>query len=210
MFVSGIGRSPVDLVFVYDTSQLTNTTQSLDEETMVKTFFQTFLESADVASGAVKVAFLTYSTHPEIVFNLDDFSTKEDMNDAIFGADFTPGERNTADALALVRSKVLVRDRKDVPNVVLLVQTGKSNRNEYRTIQEAEALKYARANIFVVGYGLDTAAEEEVNEIASKPIRENTFLMGSVYELDIVKEIVFAQIFTSKYHEITFKFDDVQ
>lgn len=185
-------------MFIVDTSQFTNTSESLDEEIAVKAFLTSFLDSADIDSGMVKVGFVTYSTHPNVVFDLDTYSSFNEMVDAIFTADFNPGERNTADALGRVRSEVLVRDRKDAPNVVLLLQTGKSDRNDYRTVQEAEALKYGRANIFVVGYNLDAEAEEEVNDIASKPTRENTFIMGSAFELDLVKEIVFAQIFTSK------------
>lgn len=196
---SGIGSSPLDLVFVVDTSQFSNTSDSLDREIMVKTFLNSFLDTADVDSGAVKVAMVTYSTHPEIAFDLNTFSSKSEMTDAIYVADFRPGERNTADALARVRSHVLVGDRQEAPNVVLLIQSGKSDRNEYRTLQEAEALKYARANVFVVGYGLDNAGTEEVNEIASKPTTENTFLASSVFELDALKEIVFAQIFMSTF-----------
>lgn len=196
--ISDIGSSPVDLVFVVDTSQFTNTSESLDEEIIVKAFLTSFLDSANIDSGTVKVGFVTYSTHPNVVFDLDTYSSFNDMVDAIYIAEFIPGERNTADALGRVRSEVFARDRKDVPNVVLLLQTGKSNRNDYRTLQEAEALKYGRANIFVVGYNLSVEAEAEVNDIASKPTRENTFIMDSAVQLNLVKDIVFAQIFTSK------------
>lgn len=188
----------MDLVFVVDTSQFSNTSESLDKEILVKTFLTSFLESTDIDSGKVKIGLVTFSTHPEVVFDLNRYSKSTDMVDAIFTADFIPGERNTADALGRVRSQLFARDRPDAPNVVLLLTSGKSNRNEYRTLQEAEGLKYGRVNIFVVGYGLDKEAEEEINEIASKPTLENTFLMDVVDELEVAKEVVFLQIFTSK------------
>lgn len=191
-----LGKTPLDIVFVIDTSQFTNLT--LQQEDAVKVFLTSFVNDADIDSGAVKVALVTYSTHPNSVFGLDDLSTKEDVINEIFGAEFTEGERNTADALALVRSEILPSARPTAPNVILLFQTGQSDRNNHRTLQEAEALKYSGANIFVVGYGMDEDGEEEANFLSSKPVSENTLYITDVQEFDFAKDLVFAQIFMSE------------
>ncbi|KAH3749756.1 hypothetical protein DPMN_184267 [Dreissena polymorpha] len=102
-----------------------------------------FLDNADVDSGAVKAAFITYSTHPKVVFDLDDYSNKSEMVNAVYISEFEEGERNTADALGKVRSQILRQDRPDVPNVIVLIMTGASDRNSFRTLQESDALKPA-------------------------------------------------------------------
>ncbi|XP_052813420.1 uncharacterized protein LOC128240703 isoform X10 [Mya arenaria] len=193
-----LGSTPADIVFVVDTSGFSNSTESLNQEVAVKGFLTGFLENADINSGNVKVAMVTYSTHPKVIFDLNKYSTKTDMEDAVFLADFEeeePRERNLADALSLVRTKILVRDRRDAPNFVLLLMSGKSDRNSVRTLQEADGLKFARANIFGIGISLDDDDAEEMFEVSSKPTMENTFLISSVYELEMLRELVFMQIF---------------
>ena len=139
-----------------------NTTTSQNEQKAFKQFFIDFLESADINSGNVQVAMVTYSTHPEIVFQLNSFARVTEVQNAIRQATFKPGERNAADALDAIRRQVLTRgagDRRDVPNVVLMLQTGLSDRHQSRTVQEAEALKFARTNIFGLGYQLNVAGK---------------------------------------------------
>ena len=157
---TGIGSSPVDLVILIDTSKMNSSTESLTEQQLFRDFFIQFLQSADIDSGAVRVALVTYSTHPEIVFRLNTYKNRVNVENAIRDAIFLPGERNTADAIGLIRRVVLTRsagDRPNVPNVVLMLQTGLSDRHQARTLQEAEALKYARTNVFGLGYSLDSA-----------------------------------------------------
>lgn len=191
----------MDLVVIVDTSDFTSTADSLEREVTLKSFLRAFLEgsAANIDTGRIQVAFITYSTHPNVVFDLGQIKRASTLIDAIEDATFTPGERNTADALSLVRTKVLRNDRPNVPNVMLLISTGKSNRNSERTLQEADALKYARTNIFAIGINLNQDGELELNGVASKPTAENTFLLSSFYEMDIMKDVLFNQIFSSKY-----------
>ena len=186
-------------MFVIDTSAWTNDSAGLEVELQIKSFFTSFLESADIDSGAVRVGMVTFSTHPEVVFKLDSFTNKLDVQTAVFDAEFRGGDRNTADALSRVRSQMLIAsagDRRDVPNVILLFTSGKSDRNSDRTLQEADALKYAKTNIFVLSYDLSEAGVDEAQSMASKPVTENSFEVSSIDELDLIREIVFAQIFT--------------
>ena len=137
-----------------------NTTASQSVQEAFKDFFIEFLDSADIDSGNVQVALVTYSTHPEIIFRLNTYESRDEVQEAIREAIFTPGERNTADSLDVIRRQVLTRgagDRPDVPNVVLMLQSGQSDRHQSRTVQEAEALKFARTNIFGLGYQLNSA-----------------------------------------------------
>ena len=188
-------------MLVVDTSDFEPSIEAVEREATLKGFMKAFLGGSEtgINEGRVQVALITFNTHPEVVFDLGQLKTANALMDAIDDAEFLPGERNTADALGLIRSKILRFDRPNIPNVVLLLTTGKSDRNSFRTLQEADALKYARTSIFAVGINLDTDGEVELNEIASKPTAENTFLLRSFYELEIMKDVLFHQIFSSEY-----------
>lgn len=192
--------TPVDLVIVVDTSEFANISRSMDQALSLKSFLKSFVKYAKsgIEKELVKVAIVTYSTHPKVELDLGELSNAESIMEKIESVTLTSGERNTADAMGIVRTKVLRRARQDVPNVVLLITTGKSDRNSVRTLQESDGLKYARTTIFAVGINLTPEAEEELNEIASKPTAENTFLLGSFFELEIINDILFDQIFASK------------
>ncbi|XP_052237723.1 collagen alpha-6(VI) chain-like [Dreissena polymorpha] len=190
---SDIGSNPVDIVFVVDTSAFNN--ETAEDEIVVKAFIAGFLDNADVDSGAVKAAFITYSTHPKVVFDLDDYSNKSEMVNAVYISEFEEGERNTADALGKVRSQILRQDRPDVPNVIVLIMTGASDRNSFRTLQESDALKVARSTIFVIGVNLDEDGTNELNQLASKPTIDHSFQVTSFSEFDILKDVLFVQIF---------------
>lgn len=195
------GSTPVDLVLVVDTSEISNTTEGVQNEMALKNFLRSFLEGArtGIDTGDVKVALVPFSTHPYEVFRLETTKNTDDMLESITNTAFVSGDRNTADALSIVRTRILARDRPQIPNIVLLITTGGSDRNKGRTIQEADAIKYARTSIFGVGIGVNEEAEEELSEVASKPTAENTFHLSSFYDLEIMKDILFNQIFTSKY-----------
>ena len=114
-------------------------------------------------------------------------------------ANFRLGERNTADAYDLLRRRVFFEpygDRTDAPDVVLLITTGVPQRNQYRTIQEANTLKQLNVNILAIGVGRDT--ENSITQMASDPVEENIFLVQDVQslqdELFVIKDLVFIQI----------------
>ncbi|KAK3599021.1 hypothetical protein CHS0354_012500 [Potamilus streckersoni] len=189
----GIGSNPADIVFLLDTS----TSNDVDLYNKIRSFLVHFVESSSVESGEVRFAFVPYTNYPDVKFHLNKYSRKSDIITAIKDATFNYGERNTADAFDLLRRQVFTEgngDRSQVPNIVLMVTTGTSDRNSYRTIQEAEALRFAGVGIFAIGIGLTSARELE--QMASRPTRENTFQLGSVDELEAIRDIVFAQIFT--------------
>jgi len=201
-FVLPAESTPVDLVIIVDTSVFTNTSESFDREFIVKGFISSLLENADIDSGAVKVALVTFNTHPTLAFGLDKYWTRQDVQEQVFLSQFdsedATRERNIADALSLVRTKVLARDRQEAPNVVMLLTTGKSNRNSGRTLQEADALKMARANIFAIGVGVDEDGAEEMYEIASKPTMDTTFRVEQFSELELIPDLIYRAAFNSK------------
>ncbi|KAL3854733.1 hypothetical protein ACJMK2_013983 [Sinanodonta woodiana] len=187
------GTHPADIVFLLDTS----TSNNVDLYNNIRSFLVHFVENSSVESGAVRFAFVPYTSYPDVKFYLNKYTRKADIITAIRDATFNYGERNTADAFDLLRRQVFTEgngDRPQVPNIILMITTGTSDRNSYRTIQEAEALRFAGVGIFAIGIGLTNA--REIEAMASRPTRENTFQLTSVDDLEAMRDIIFAQIFT--------------
>ncbi|KAJ8320015.1 hypothetical protein KUTeg_001602 [Tegillarca granosa] len=185
------GSNPLDLVLLVDTSDANN--ENYDRE--VRNFLSEFVEYADVNSGAVRVALVTYSTGVQIEFRLGEIDNIAGIQKAIRNVPFTPGDRNTADALEMLRRGIFFEpygDRPDAPNALIIITSGNSNRNTGRTVPQAEALHQGGVSILVIGIGVQD--EEETNGMASSPANENTFYLQSIDELSIIQDLVFVQL----------------
>ena len=184
----------MNLVLLVDTSK-----NSSNEFAAIRNFLIDFVEYADVDSGNVRVALASFSTGPVLHFRLDTHSKLADVKKGIREANFRLGERNTADAFYLLRKSVFFEpygDRSDAPDVVLLITTGVPQRNQYRTIQEANTLKQLNVSILAIGVGRNT--ENSITQMASDPVKENIFVVEDVQslqdELFVIKDLVLTQI----------------
>lgn len=156
----------MDLVIIVDSSS------SLGEENfeLVLGFVEAILDDASIDSGDVRVGLMTYGTSSVIRFDLDTYSTKIDVIDAVYSIEYSGGNSNTADALLAARSKLFNTrsDRPDAQNVIILLTDGYSDINSHRTQQEAELARKNGVQIYVLGVGLrDTS---EIDTIASQPL----------------------------------------
>lgn len=172
------GRS-MDLVILVDTSR-----NSSDDYNYIQNFLSDFVEYLDINSGAVRVAMVTFSTGPIVEFKLNTHKSILDVQKGIRNAYQYPGDRNTADAFDALRRTVFFEvygDRPQVPDIILFLTTGHSNRNTHRTLQEADALHYFNVNILGVGLGEFDATELE--GIVSNPAKKNLLHVNTVQEL---------------------------
>lgn len=120
----------------------------------MKTFVHEFLQFADVDSGEIRVATVTYSDTASVQFYLNTYNTKVLMNNAISSLQYRPGGANLADALKILRTNVFTRnsgDRPDVNNVVILLSANDVSVNLALASQEADATRAAGIQIFGVG-----------------------------------------------------------
>lgn len=120
----------------------------------MKTFVHEFLQFADVDSGEIRVAIVTYSDTASVQFYLNTYNTKVLMNNAINSLQYRPGGANLADALKILRTNVFTRnsgDRPDVNNVVILLSANDVSVNLALASQEADATRAAGIQIFGVG-----------------------------------------------------------
>ncbi|KAL5006010.1 hypothetical protein ScPMuIL_017168 [Solemya velum] len=187
-FQNGCGSNPMDLVFLVDTSLGSR------YQRQIRQFLQDLVEYADIESGNVRISFATFNSIPQIIFRLNELNNKYEIKRAIRDAPSNSGNRNTADALDLVRQQILhtsYGNRPGVPDVLLVITTGRSRQSIERA---ADTLKAQNVNVFAIG--LDLHDHTEIERISSEPIDEHTFVLPTVSDLDDMKDLVFAQICT--------------
>ena len=189
-FIAGCENKSMDLVFLLDTS-INNT----KDYHIMQNFLFDFVDNVDIDSGSVRIAMVTFSTGANIQFRLNDHKSTTEVKQGIQNAYFYPGERNTADAFDALRRKVFFEiygDRPDVPDIVMFLTTGISDRNAHRTLQEADALHYFDVNFMVVGIGEFDSTEME--SIANSPTDQYLSKISQMNELASVTDKILKQV----------------
>ncbi|XP_021375359.1 uncharacterized protein LOC110464458 isoform X7 [Mizuhopecten yessoensis] len=189
----GCGNRPMDIVLLVDTSEA----YADNNETFltIRDFLIKFVKLANVSSEVTRISLVTYSTSPKIHFRLGEINTPQGVEDAIRSASFWPGERNLADALDALRRRVFFEyygDRPQVPDMVILITTGISNRRVTQSYQYAQALKDIGVN--VIGITWSEEGKQELSNVVSEPAYANLFSLDTISELHIMTELVVAQV----------------
>ncbi|XP_021375367.1 uncharacterized protein LOC110464458 isoform X14 [Mizuhopecten yessoensis] len=187
---SDCALSKVDLVIIIDAS----TSVGQDNYDKMLAFCKDFLRNADIDSGNVRVGALIYSSGVEVQFNLNTFSTRNDINQAIDEIPYIYGSTNTADALRTMRNMFNAADgdRDDVPNICIILTDGVSNINSRRTVPEADKARLADIHIYAIGIGLKDT--KELDGIANEPASENSFNVQTFDELNALSDQVFSSL----------------
>ncbi|CAG5115730.1 unnamed protein product, partial [Candidula unifasciata] len=170
----------IDIVFLLDSSSTTGTTNFNE----MKTFVHEFLQFADVDSGEIRVSVVSYSDSAMVQFQLNTYTTKVLMNNAINSLQYRPGGSNLADALKILRTTVFTRnngDRPDVNNVVILLSASDANVNAALATQEADSTRSAGIQIFGVGIGHRSSGL--MDSIVSRPLEEHRFMISTFSQL---------------------------
>ena len=182
----------VDLVFVVDRSESVGS----DNWEKFKEFIKDVLMQADINDGSVRVGLIVFSTAVQIEFNLNTYSTKTDVYNAIDAIPYIDkGWTNTAAALELMRTKAFTvanGDRLDVDNVAIVLTDGLSNIDKKKTIPSANAARNEGIHIF--GVGIASGDPQELYGISNKPSEENAFSVNDFTELQGVTEDVFTAV----------------
>ncbi|CAG5136835.1 unnamed protein product, partial [Candidula unifasciata] len=163
-------RTKGDVVFVLDSSG------SVGEYNfgLVKNFTQETIKDLSVDSGLYRIGVITFSDSSRVQFQLNTYTTRQEIFDAIQKIPYVYGRTHTAEALRRVRTEMFtVRngDRPDVPNLLVVVTDGQSNINHEQTLPEARQIKAAGATIVTVAIGLEK--NYEIQGLTSPPLDEN-------------------------------------
>lgn len=132
-----------------------------------------------------RAGLILYSDEANIQFYLDTYSDKQDILETLSVGN-VGGKTNTQQALQLMRDSVFQAnrgDRRDVPNIVILVTDGESNVQPEMTIPRAQNLKTDGAKVYVVAVG-HRVFMNEVNDMASEANDEYVYRVLSTGDVD--------------------------
>jgi collagen type VI alpha len=181
----------IDLVFVIDAS----TSVSERSFRLIKGFIKDFISEARVDSGHVGVGIVIYSTEVYVQFQMNTYTDKQEIMDAVDAIPYRYGSTNTAGALKVMREEMFTEangDRPDVDNVCIIITDGLSNINARKTIPEAEKAHDAGIHIYAIGIGLTDTYE--IDAIATPPWQKNRFEVTDFNELKSIEGAVFTAI----------------
>ncbi|XP_060684128.1 collagen alpha-3(VI) chain-like [Hemiscyllium ocellatum] len=136
----------------------------------VQKFISRLVDNLDIGSDKVRVGMVQYSDNPRLNFNLNSYTTKQDLKDAINGLRQLGGSRaNTGAALDYVNNNAFTRSaggraEEGVPQLLILLTASKSTDDVGRA---ALALKEAGVAPFVIGSG--GADDRELQQISLSP-----------------------------------------
>ena len=133
-----------------------------------------------------RVGLLVYSNDATVVFNLNDFTNKFDIQNA-FPPYYKKGTTNTAEALRTMREVMFTRqngDQSSARNIGIVLTDGRSD-DEERTWQEAMLTRQDDIHLISIGIG-KSIRMRELEGIASMPNEngENVLLADNFATLD--------------------------
>lgn len=187
-----------DIVFLVDTS----TSVSEANFRKIINFIKHFLTEADIDRGAVRVGVAIYSTSVYVQFDLNDYSTKEDVFAALDKIQYRYGSTNIAHAFRVMRTRMFTVEKGDRPetrNIGIIITDGVSNIEHYETVPQARLVQNAGIHVYAIGVGL--ADTTELERISSSPSEENTFIVQNFDELDVLMYKVFEKFCPGKSSE---------
>ncbi len=184
----------VDLVFLVDESDSVNLHWDI-----VLSFIEDIVSALDIGDTAARVGFIKFGDRADNVFDLDAYSDREDLLEAIADVSYDGGsETNTQEALAEMHTDQFKDDRgdrADAANVVILLADGESSIDPENTIPEAEEARRKGIDILTIGIGPDANAAE-LRLMSSEPhhLDENYFMLSSFGALSSIADTIRARI----------------
>ena len=154
----------LDIVFVLDAS---GSIGRFDFARMRSTVVD-ITSSLTIAPNKTRVAVMVFSGDANLIFNLNRYTDKDSLIEAIQNVNYTGGGTNTGLALAVLRegafSEILgVRPENESTRVAIVITDGRSN-NPSETREEAELLRAsAKFRIYAIGIGGGVGVEELIS-----------------------------------------------
>lgn len=149
------------------------------------------------AGGRTRVAVVTYADEPTVRFNLNRYSDKVSVLNAIA---FTQekGRTNTARAIRKTAADVFTGakgDRVGDDNVMIVITDGKSNIQENQIIPESDEARGKDIKMIAIGIGKDEDLDrQELIDIANKPDSLYAYVVNEESDVEIVSNKVLDQL----------------
>ncbi|KAL6482854.1 hypothetical protein MHYP_G00077260 [Metynnis hypsauchen] len=139
----------------------------------VREFLEGLVTPFHIGPDGVQIALSQYSGDPRTEWQLNNFTSREQLLDAVRNFRYKGGNTFTGQALIHVLEENLKEEagaRLDAPNFLLLLTDGKSQDD---AITAANRLKSAGVEIIAVG--VKNADEAELRQVASEPLELNVY-----------------------------------
>jgi uncharacterized protein with von Willebrand factor type A (vWA) domain len=111
-----VNNNVADIAFLVDASG----SVGMDNIDKLKAFVYSMVEQISVGQTDNRIALASYSSNPQLGFNLDSYYSKKQIMNAISAMQYRYGNTNTAAGLRMVRQDIFDRnkgDRSSIPNI---------------------------------------------------------------------------------------------
>ncbi|XP_033755762.1 collagen alpha-1(XX) chain-like [Pecten maximus] len=147
----GCGTVPADIVFLLDASGSVGSSNFQKQ----KAFVARFANSFNIGPHNVQIGVTTFSTSTHNQFNLNKYSSKAPLVQAINSIPYQSGSTMTSQALTYVTQNSFTHaagDRDHVANILIVMTDGQSN-NKPATISASDKLHHTNIKTFAIGIG---------------------------------------------------------
>ena len=180
-----------DIVFLLDASGSVD-----DNFALIQELTKRIVSGLNFAIDRTRVGIVTYQDTEQVRFNLDEYTSKDEVINAIAFDQSRSKGTHTSSALRTMREDMFTNsngDRNGVDNVAIVITDGRSNIQEDNTIPEAELAKNEDIRVMTVGVGRRVGISE-INGMASTPSSDNTFLLVNESDMNEVADLILDQL----------------
>ncbi|XP_043921565.1 collagen alpha-6(VI) chain-like [Protopterus annectens] len=182
--------SVADIVFLVDQS----TSIGKKNFQQIRHFLHEMVEALDVHVDKVRIGMALYSTKAEVEFDLNAFNEKDDVLQYIKTLPYRGGGTNTGAALDFIRTRLFTetagsRIANGIKQIAIVITDGKSQDNV-----SVPATNLRRLGVTVYAVGIQNANEQELNYIASYPMRDHVSILSNFLQLHYLKEHIVKEI----------------
>jgi collagen type VI alpha len=154
-----------DVIFILDSSG----SIKIENWKFVLNFVNEAIKRMDVSPRATRVGLVTFGNRAHIIFNLNNFTTSDEMYPIVSAARFLDENTNTSGGLYAARSIMFTEengDRPKAPNMAIVITDGESTYDHNKTIPYAQEAKNEGILMISIGVG-DKVSKDELEGIAS-------------------------------------------
>ena len=182
----------LDIALLIDNSgSISNKTNSDENYILLKQFVNSLLDTLYIAPDKTRVGVIRFSTNVFTEFKLNTYmNNKQAMKQHVKAMPFESTATNISGALKQARTELFDAssgDRSYIPNVVIVIADGQSNKDESHTPRAARLLKEAATAVYVVAVVTKDFDREELEFIASDPDSEHYFESPTITTLPVLK-----------------------